>query len=626
MRKIILIALLAVFTHSKAQVYVDRIGFKLESISHIDIGWMKIYKHPTAATGKTLGNRIYSARQMGNCQQFVEWMQQSYLPKGCLGDAGVYQNAIPKFSSTNSLKGNAINEHLAALPHMYGAYSKMYMFLKKDAAGKYVPQNNYSEYWRIEANHLQYISQPLSFISSAEEYYFVIPDFSNSSKGYEVDDKAASNLLGFANHKNIQAYKHFYIPPKMIADHSFYVVIMTKDNQLPFEKITIGEFLTQAEKEIPRWHKIEKRSPEQLTLAQKNLGILKEKYKNRLNDIAELNFSSTDINLIDFINANEGFINMFENKDIYGKEGPSATFPILKVKKAALALYKTDQPQWLVIRWTMGMPNEPYNIHLHQSILNNFNFEYAYNYFFNPEKVKGQVYKPLRSPTYKDPVVVTEASDAAKKNAADKNIHFFEDFSTSAVGKKPIGWSSSLAQGITSEITKLDGLEGNWTTMANYKIAPTELKKPLPQDFTLSYEVVAAQNFTWGARGLTFQLSKEDSGGNAESFLLVRVRPGFDGRDGETTVETKFPYPAGYLNQTKWYGAPGFSNNKKNNHITVTIKKKEETMQVFIGKTKIAEYEKAIPAAHLFNAMTFSCSNSGENDKFYLSNIKITRD
>ena len=57
-----------------------------------------------------------------------------------------------------------------------------------------------------------------------------------------------------------------------------------------------------------------------------------------------------------------------------------------------------------------------------------------------PEKVKGQPYKPLRSPSFKEAVVVTEASEASKKNTTDKNIHFFEDFSTTGVGKKPIGW------------------------------------------------------------------------------------------------------------------------------------------------------------------------------------------
>ncbi len=153
------------------------------------------------------------------------------------------------------------------------------------------------------------------------------------------------------------------------------------------------------------------------------------------------------------------------------------------------------------------------------------------------------------------------------------------------------------------------------------------MKKPLPQNFTFSYDLVASQNFTWGSKGLTMQLSKETSPANAESFLKLKLRPGSDGRDGEATLETKFPAPPGYSNGTKWYVANGFSNNKKNNHITVTIKKMDEKLQVFIDKTKIAEYEKAIPAAHLFNALSFECGgNSAENDKYFISNIKITRD
>ena len=619
MRRIILIALVAVSFTTKAQVYVDRIGFKLESIADIDIGWMKIYKPPASAKGKTSGTRIYSDKQIGDCHQFVGWMQQSYLPKGCQGDAGYYQNYIPTFSSTNSLLGNAINEQLAALPNMYGAYSRMFMFLKKDAQGKFVPQNGLSDFWRIEANLLEHITKSVWFISSAEEYYFLLPDFTSNSKGYNADDKDAGNLGGFANNKNIEQYKHFYIPPRIIVDDDGYVVIMTKDNkELPFEKITIGDFFTLVEKNLPVWQKVKPTSPENFARAQKNLSRLKAKYKNKWNDIAELSLGE-EVDLYYFVNATEEHYDMFDKKE-------GALFPILKVSKQALAACKTDQPQWLVIRWDGGMPNSSYYMHLHESILNNFNFQYVYDYFYNPEKVKGQPYKPLRSPTYKEAVVVSEASGEAKKNATDKNIYFFDDFSTSTIGKKPTGWQSTLARGTTSVVTKRDGLEGNWAIIADYKINPPQLKTPLPENFTLSYELVAAQNFTWGAKGLVFQLSKEVSPGNAESYLQLKLRPGFDGKDGEATLETKFPSPPGYSNGTKWYAAPGFSNNKKNNLITVTIKKKDEMLQVFIDKVKIAEYEKAIPAALLFNAMSFSSVNSGDNDKYFISNIKITKD
>ncbi len=49
-------------------------------------------------------------------------------------------------------------------------------------------------------------------------------------------------------------------------------------------------------------------------------------------------------------------------------------------------------------------------------------------------------------------------------------------------------------------------------------------------------------------------------------------------------------------------------------------------LQVFIDNTKIAESEKAIPAAHLFNALSFFSYNSGANDKYYISDIRITKD
>ncbi len=622
MKKIFLLILIWGSIYVQAQpVYVDRIGFKLESIADIDIGWIKIYNHTTLPTGKQLGNRTYSAKQIGYSQKFVEWMQQSYLPKGCLGDAGYYQNYIPEFSGSNSQLGNAINMNRGALPHLYGAFSRLYMFLKKDEQGKFVPQNNLADYWHIAANQLENISAPVSFISSTEAYYFVLPDFNGNAKGYNVADKAASNLMGFNNHKNIIGYKHFYIPNEQ------YVVIMTKDNELPFEKITIGEFFTQAEKQLPVWQKIVPVSAENYTLAQKNLARLKEKYKSKWNDIAELQISRTQIGIYDFVNAKDGNTDMFDNKDIYGKEGVNTTFPVLKVKKNALALCKTDQPQWLVIRWTMSMPNQPYNIHLHESILNNFNFAYVYNFFFDPEKVKGQPYKPLRSPSYKEAVVVTDATEASNKNNADKNVFFFDDFSTTVVGKLPIGWKSKLGlAGSSSIVTNLDGLGGNWAVVADYTLTPGKITKPLPQNFVLSFDLVVAQNFTWGAKRLHFKLAKETNPGNAESFLDLGLRPGYDGREGDVSLETKFPSPPGYSNGSNTFVAPGFSNNKKNNRITVTIKKKEEMLQVFIDNTKIAEYEKAIPAAHLFNALSFYSYNSGANDKYYISNIKIAKD
>ena len=76
------------------------------------------------------------------------------------------------------------------------------------------------------------------------------------------------------------------------------------------------------------------------------------------------------------------------------------------------------------------------------------------------------------------------------------------------------------------------------------------------------------------------------------------------------------------MSGSKWVGAPGFSNNALNNRVTVTVKKKGDLLQVFIGETKVAEYEKGVPAALQFDAMSFELSGSAE-DRMFIGNIRI---
>ncbi|HEY0676950.1 MAG TPA: hypothetical protein VGD17_01645 [Chitinophagaceae bacterium] len=600
--------------HSRAQSIAP------SSIEDSVIGWMKVYNFKGAKEPVKVENKLYSANQLSICDSFANWIQASYIPKGGLGDV--------KRTVTGKL--GAYNKNTAALPQSYGAEASTYVFLKYNSNRKMVPENSLSLSWTIMANGVP--GWEARDISNPAEYYFTMPSFETA-----FDGEATAKRYDLSKVPPIKPYISFWIK-NIEAGNGTNYVLLCKDNRSPFVKLTKGEFLHLLEKAIPRIYQEEKRklyekeqgNQKSIAVFMKvlddskekrveNLKKLKEKYKDRLNEIA---LTSAQPSIYDLDNGRD----VFSNGYMSDQESTSGRVPVYKVDSAMAARCKTDKPQWILISW-WWTPNNRVEKYMHESILNNFNFDYVYNFFFDAEKVKGQPYKPVRSPYAKELVVVTNASNAATANAKDKNIHFFEDFSTTVVGKKPNGWHTSLgSDGSTSVIANPAGLDGNWALIRDYTLKATQLKKPLPQNFTLTYELVAAQNFTWGAKGLTFELSKETSPGNAESFLKLRLRPGYDGRDGETVIETKFPSPPGYSNGTKWLTAPGFSNNKKNNHIILTIKKTEETLQIFIDKTKIAEYEKAIPAAHLFNAMSFYSVNAGENDKFYISNIKVTKD
>ena len=595
-----------------------------QSIQDDVIGWMKVYHFKGAKEPKKVDNKLYSVAQLSICDTLANWIQASYMPKGGLGDV--------KRSVSTQL--GLYNQHTAGQPQSYGAYSKTYIELKYNSSKKLEPFTNSHVYWGVFANQIPG-DWGVRDICTPTQYYFTIPSFESS----EMDPAKTKEYHDLSKIEKLKPYITLWVKNLGFGGGNE-AVLLCKDNKSPFVKITKGEFLQAMEAALPRYYEAEKKKisereqgvqervnrevkwlDEKIKRYSEGLNRNKEKYKNRLGELAT---TAAQPSLNDLDNGRD----LFSSGYLTDTESTSGRQPVYKVDPVMAELCKKDNPQWILISWNYS-PNNAIEKHQHESIINNFNFDYVYNFFFNPGKVKGQPYKPLRSPLYKEAVVVAAASQAATKNVADNSIHFFEDFSTTTVGKTPNGWKSNLAQdGSSSVVAKPDGLEGNWAVLAKgYTIVPSQMKKPLPQNFTLTYDMVAAQNFTWGAKGLTFKLAKETSPGNAESFLQLRIRPGFDGRDGEVEIEGKFPFPPGYFNQSKWLVATGFSNNKKYNRITVTIKKAEEILQLFIDKNKIAEYEKAIPAAHLFNAMSFyTGGGESENDKYYISNIKITND
>jgi len=596
-----------------------------QTIEDSVFGWRKLYHLKGATESKKMDNRVYSIAQLSVCDSLTNWMQASYIPKGGIGD--VRKVIFPK-ASVYSL-------YNIGLPQGFGVTSFLWsMEWKND---KIVPIQETEIPWGIAANEVPGMS--INMLSTEKQYYFFMEE---GERFFDVTSEEIRKKYEIKTLPQFKKYTTWHLTSSRYDRNAGLVdaVLLCKNNQLPFIPVSIGELIQQTGVMIQVKHEQEKKKiiekaqgnqrdidyftkyeNEKFEKAKASVTKLLEKYKARLADHAGLH-------------ANYDYIDLANGYDIFTRsqieESPNSLpqlFPVYKLAPNTYELCKKDQPQWILATWSW-VTSEANELYMHESIINNFNFDYVYNFFFDPGKVKGQPYKPLRSPVYKEAIVVATASEASKKNTTDKNIYFFEDFSTTGVGKKPIGWyARSSIEGSTSVVAKLDGLEGNWAAMKGHYLSLNLLKKPLPQNFILSYELVAAQNFTWGAKGLTLKLAKETTPGNAESYLTLKLRPGSGGNDGEVTLETKFPSPPGYSNGIRWYVAPGFSNNKKNNRITVTIKKKDEMLQVFIDKTKIAEYEKAIPSALLFNAISFDCGgNSGENDKFYISNITIAND
>ena len=582
---------------------------KQQSIEESELGWYKVYHYKGATETKRLDNRIFSIAQLSICDSLVNWIQASYMPKGGIGD--VKKNIFPKVSQ--------YSPYNVAWPQGYGATAYTWS-VSYNSEGKleHIPETETP--WAVSANNVP--GWPFGELSTSAKYYFTMPTF-------EGDDelKQQQDLSKVAS---LKPYITFWIKNIEAGGGTEYV-LLCKDNKSPFLKITKGEYLQLLKEAIPRAYQNEKKKIyEQNKGDQKGIDYFmkyldeknnkrmiclknnEEKYKSRLQETAEVFTPQPDI--------------MLENyPDVFEGNGGKGIYPVYTIDPSMYELCKKDKPQWILIGWSWSV-SSPKEKHMHESIINNFNFDYVYNFFFNPVKVIGQPYKPVHSPFAKEAVLIVEKSESSKKAALDKSVHFFEDFSTTSIEKKPIDWyAKASGAGVSSTVTTMDGAPGKWAVVAGNSLIPNNLTKPLPQNFSLSYDLIAPENFTWGGKGLVMRLAKEKTEGVAEAFISLKLRPGSGGSDGEATVESKFP--SGYADGTKWYVATGFSNNKKINRIHVTIKKSGEVLRLLIDDKTIVEYTKGIPADLLFNALSFEMANSdGETQKYYISNIKITKE
>ena len=575
------------------------------SIVDKDMGWREVYNFKAQSEPLKIDTRVYSAAQRTIAVDLANWMQASYSPIGGLGDVvRTFPRAGP------------------AVPQSYGVVGKIFNELKYGANRKIELHTSGHFSWNVMVNGS--FGEAAMALSTPERHYFTIPTF--VQQGYAAELEKAVDLSG---HPFLGQFPAWFQRNSVNGNRKF--VLMSKDARLPFVKLTRGEYLDAVGVAITQAYADEKRRvtqaeqgnqeriarffanyEERTAKRREVLEANRAKYKNRLQEVAEIWQTQPAINL-------EDFPDVFE-----GNGGTAMRLPVYTFEAASLERSKSDPPLWIVVSWTAQL-NEPVVKHLHDAVLNQFNMEYIYNHFFDPEKVKGLPYTPLRPVRME--TVATEASAASRTVTADPSVYFFEDFSTTPVGKAPINWRSNLNNtGASSVVVEPKGLEGRWATLNGFAVTPTQLKGPLPRDFTLSYDLVAVRDYTWGAKGMTFRLSKGLEGSGNDSIFSVRLRPGFGGKDGEMVIEGTFRGAPGYLDGTKSAVVPGFSNNQQNNRIAVTIRKLGETVQIFIGQTKVIEHPKAIPEALLFDALSFRLQgNDLPKDQMFISNIKIAK-
>jgi hypothetical protein len=614
------------------------------------IGWKQTYSFK----GKqykplTVERQIYSSYQQSLRDSFITWMQRTYLPIGGWGDI------FHKDYTTRQNKG--------PVPQGIGMYALIYTLFKSERTGKYdlVPNESHADIG-IFSNTL-FGTNPIYLFNSSDGHFFTMPKNNYESTFTNADVVNWTKEYGLHDDNRFSKYMVYF-------DGLNVNVVLTPGNRLPIVQLTKGEVLQECEKGIAR--EVEERKKEARRMSSnnpsyhagvikdldeklypqciKNLNVLKEKYKDKLNEPAVLN-GQQGPSFADFVNSNTTlFIEDWYQK----KDG----FPVYRYTKEAIEQSKKDKPLWITVSWQPQKPNSlAKGYEIHRAMLRYFNYDYVYNYFFNPEKVKGQTYSVTNAEEQLTLVKNLRKHYTSPVKELPQGVFFMDDFSANAEGSRPGGWNDSKNR-VAAKIVSLKNQPGKWVQLGHFNdLSPsTALKKTLPENFTLEFDVVTDEFSVRTGGSVKLSLSSYPT--NAEGFVTPNSKGttlewqitagneadfnnnNYHGESKPSINSTIAGYEGSY-NYT--YSSGEFTNKKTSLHATIKVNNGQAIFFIN-GKEIVASKDfkqdycrdcvcKGIPPGTTFRKITFAnttqnWSPDGKSDQVnvYISNIKITKD
>ena len=288
-------------------------------------------------------------------KNMVEWMKKSYTPVGGLG-------TVTRYSQK-------------------GGYGVKFMVWNvshdkewTDANGNFKPIPEENTKFYISANKL-FGAYPASFINKGTTYLFTWqPDGYDAFDNNPDKDKRPAGI-----HPNAAKY--------ITVRNETQSVILAPGNKLPITPVTRGEYIQLADEALANKfamsNEFDKKAIDRI---RKHIAVLKEKYKSTIQEPALLR--TMQPSMYDFDGSDP-----FQLSDIDKQR--KMYYPLYKLTAAVLEKLKAAEPQWISITLPFKTKEDGNQLHeMYTAITENINYDYIYNYFYDPEKIKGIAYKP----------------------------------------------------------------------------------------------------------------------------------------------------------------------------------------------------------------------------------------
>ena len=595
-------------------------------------------------------SRTFTPAQLKQPELFARWLQQSYVPIGALD----YSYALAEPNKKEEVQ-----------PYASGINAAMWTAMWDNSFKKVIRQpHTENPIYLLTNNIIDAEPIPMLTIPGRPVFMRRSPELEKAFMGSSEKKNQFVRELKLEQHPQIGNYLIQYFGCDGDGCLPRVAVYLAPGNKLPIRALSKGEVLDMCEQAIPREadKAREKISGEnraygaaaeqkwithfnEETIPRWKSGIqkLRTRYGNALQEPAELK-TSNGIAMINFYNGDD----IFDIEESRRKK--LNTYGIYTYTDGVLDKSRQDTPLWVCISWNPTDQNHaPYAREIHRSMITHFNFDYVFNYFFNPEKVKNKSYQILNDEIQKAHLAAYKVPKN-KQPAVSKNlpatVYYYEDFSENNPGEKPTGWFIPSV-GSPSIIATPDGETGNWVKIGQHRLMPSSNGKQLPENFKMEFDVATDKNFTTNSGG-SFLLRIHNKLLTPNGDYKDAPKQVFIDLDARSGNEKFSQNPAGYTRIRATYtGMPtairyaakeqysnDFSNKKNRVHFTI-IKMGSKLTAMIDGKPieAIDKNGKPIPGFNelpegiRFSSFYYenSTNSSVKQVGIYVTNIKITQ-
>lgn len=561
---------------------------------------------------------IYSSWQQQASDKLINWIQQSYLPRGLVMRTIAKNDQRWYIYANGPLQSYGVN---------FLGYAAMFAHGKIDLHCCEEGQRLVAGFNAFPGVYIKGFN-PGDLYFFAEQAQFTSGDDDAQLTKEGIDKKIQPSLYGYRTYLD-----HYHDNGRQIFKVG---VVVAKNGNWPFKPVLVKDAVAYIQQQMTAYPGIMQKNPYSADAIKKDLERLKPFYNEVVKLIANYNFDNA-IN-----DGNEHYL-LDPSAIINGKSIDKA-FPeyniLVTTTQQTIDQTKKDDPLWLYLNLTpttVTLQGNPAKFdtkfgtgiaHMVNALLNNFNFDYVAKWLSQPDARKTIVYSPIKAPAKSTGNVfvapVTVSSTAAAKNKDPYTI-LYEDFDGYPAGELSAKkWHSAYSTYSISNasLTTIGGQTGKWVAIAPKNTFYPDLDIPLPQNYTVSYDVYFGPGITNKRVSHTFRLDGYDPKNKFPQPMNIAdaVDKGMDfsiAMSGETTTECKFR-KGQYKEMVQDVRLSAFKE-KDVAHVSVSVN--GTAVSISVNGKEVIRNDNAFPVEQPYKRVGWYCSDPN----MLLGNIYIKK-